>query len=161
MLMWKLSAASSPSWWLISQKINNQKALKHIWQQLLESSASRTVVKRHCHLCGGLACTESSHPASKLSQALYPLKLRHLYRTVTSGRLGAKRLRLSDFLSEGIFQGCGGIPTSVTSGVWFCINWCFSTNYYTPHKKKNIVTIYENNLEFPLNTLKTGLTTRG
>lgn len=90
-------------------EINNQKALKHIWQQLLKSSASQTVVKRHC-LCGGLAHTESSYPgspASKLTQALYPLRERHLYRTVTSGRLGAKRLHLSEFLSKGIFRAVG------------------------------------------------------
>lgn len=60
--------------------INNQKALKHIWQ-LLESSASHAAFKELI----------SWSLVGNLSQALYPLKERHLYRTVASGRLGAKK----------------------------------------------------------------------
>lgn len=83
-------------------------------------------------------------PASKLTQALYPLKERHLYRNVTSGRLGAKRLRLSEYLSEEIFRVVGG--NSNITGFWFVIVICFPQKGHSQQKKKkknNIVTIYE------------------
>lgn len=147
-------------------EVNNQKALKLIWQRLLKSSASQTVVKRHC-LCGGSA---SWSPASKLTQALYPLKERHLYRTVTSGRLGAKKAPSVWTPFNGNFQVCGG-NSSIT-------DFCYSVEVdvfhkiSTANKRKNIGTIYENDpsckvahwksdlQEFPLNTLETGLTVK-
>lgn len=113
-------------------EINSQKALKHVWQQLLKSSASQTGVERHC-LCGE---RESSSPG-----LLHQNSHRHFILwnvgicIVTSGRLGAKRLRLSEFLSEGIFRVCGGIPTSLTSGVLFCRSWCFPQSIHNQQKK--------------------------
>lgn len=106
--------------------------IKRLWNLFgNKSSASQTVVKRHC-LCGGSA---SWSPASKLAQALYPLKERHLYRTVTSGRLGAKRLRLSEFLSMGIFRFVGEFQHH-----WlqlFCQSRCFPQNSHSQQKKKH------------------------
>lgn len=111
-------------------------------------------------------------PASKSTQALFPLKERHLYHTVTSGRLRAKRLHLSEFLSMGIFRVVGGIPTSLARLVCCSLeSWWVTQKYSQPTKEKTLWPFMKMNplaknvenricRNSPLNTVQTGLTVK-
>lgn len=116
-------------------EISSQRAPKHFGSRLLKSSW--TAVRRHC-LCRGLAHWESSSPGFKTHTGTLSTDKRHLYRTVTSGRRGAKRLRLSEFLSEGLFRCSGGIPASLILGLWF-----FHNIIRANKRIKYMATVYE------------------
>lgn len=96
---------------------------------------------RRRFLCRGLAHRRSSSPGLVLQNSH-----RHFIhwtwgiciRTVTSGRLGAKRLRLSGFLSEGLFSVLWG--NSNITDFWFVV----SHNIIRANKRtKSIVIVYE------------------
>lgn len=117
------------AWRANSHCSTNPKRLRNIFGNSSNLQLHETVVKRHC-LWGALALQRaliSWSPASKLTQALDPLKERHLYRTVMSGRHGAKKKKkgcvcLSSIQKNkrGNFRGCFRGNSNITA-VWFVI----------------------------------------
>lgn len=101
-----------PSWWPNSQK-STIKRLRNVFGTLQIFSLTKTLTVWRI---GQYRELISWYPASKLTQALNPLKLRHLYRTVTSGRLGAKGcVCLNSFQRE--FSGLWGNSSIIDD--WF------------------------------------------
>lgn len=102
----------------------------------------------------------SRPPASKPKQALYPLKLRHLCRTVTSGRQGAKRL--SEFLSEGLFSAVGEFQHHQRLDCGFSVYGDQNQTKLTVLMTNLANDVGESDLqEFPTKILKTGFKVRG
>lgn len=153
-----------PSWWPISQK-STIKRLRNTFGTLQIFSLTKTLPLWRI---GHYRELISWYPASKLPQALNPLKLRHLYRTVTSGRLGAKRLCLSELRPEGIFTAVGEfqhhrrlVCYSVEADVFHKVFTTGKRKYMWLFMKMTRLERWASDLqEFPLNTLKTGSTVR-